>query len=86
MFQIAGSLLEIGGFNITREVQKLLEGAIEPVGFENFLPPDFKRLEPRFTSARFFDSGGGHLAAEVEMQVTLDREALLNGEIRAAPN
>lgn len=83
---IIDGILKIGGFDMTREVQKLLEDAIQPVGFKNFLAEDFQDLEPRFTAARFFDAGGNRLAAEVEMQVILDREALRNGEIRAAGN
>lgn len=84
LFEVVGLILKINGFDMTREVQKLLEGAIQPVGFKDFLAEDLRDLEPRFTAARFFDAGGNRLAAEVEMQVILDREALRKGEIRAA--
>ena len=80
---VATKLLKKLGVDIERELQRLFEQAIDPVRLKNALPAGLLQLNPVFSGARFFDNSGS-LAAEIEMEVHLDRQALLNGEIRSA--
>ena len=79
---VAG-LLEFLGVDLETELQRLLASVIDLNGLQDHLPQALRELEPTFSTARFFDQAGS-LAVELALQVRLDREALLEGQLRPA--
>lgn len=80
---LTDNLLRIGGFDLSSEVRRLLEKTLAPIRLEDHLPAGLLALGPKVTAARFF-SQAGSLGAEVEVEVRLDRDALLQGKIQPA--
>ena len=82
---VVGHLLRIGGIDLSTELHRLLQRAVNPDLLTGSVPDRLLELDPEFSSARFFNNSGA-LAAEIEMRVSLDRETLLGGFVRAHPD
>ncbi len=67
---ITGNILSIAGVDITTELDRVLRRAIRPEDLQASIPPEFRKLGPRVSGARFF-SNGGKLAASIDLSLDL---------------